>query len=322
LASPRSSEHATFAGRHVGFYPRRDGVVKGECRLFGVLDGVGEEASLGEEHQLLELRCWHLEVLRRDALQVVGCVQLSLGLSDDTTDGLSEPWEVDGVEHKQRSIGLTRHDKLGLVERGAGGVGFVGHGVEHDEDLLGRWAELQAVCRQDGVVSVVGDVTAAFERHALHLSSEVVDVSERRLSPAEGHHVGGFVHAVSAESDEGVTDVEFALGAEVLVQVQHGGCDASFHWVHVFVLGNHDDNIDHLGGFLDPFFVDGSSFLHHAFVGLWNPDSLCSEEGVVSSNNRAVSFLVVLLAFGVSNTGFHEWFRVSSREELLEGRGC
>jgi hypothetical protein len=34
------------------------------------------------------------------------------------------------------------------------------------------------------------------------------------------------VYTVSTESDEGVTDVELSLGAKVLVQVQHGGCDA------------------------------------------------------------------------------------------------
>jgi len=196
--------------------------VEGDGRLFGVLDGVGEEATLGQQNQLLELRSWHLEVLARDSLQVVAGVQLSFRLSDDTTNGLAELLEADGVEDEERSIGLTCHDELGFVVRGSGRVRFVRHRVEHDEHLLCTWSELQTVRRHDSVVTVVGDVTLSLHWHALHLSAEIVNVTEDGLTTSEGVNVGSLVHAVSAESYECVSDVEFTLGTEVLVEVEHG----------------------------------------------------------------------------------------------------
>jgi len=222
LSGPRSSERASFAHGHVGFHPPSDGVVKGDGRLFGVLDGVAEETSLGEENQLLELRSWHLKILARDSLQVVAGVQLSFRLSDDTTNGLAELLEADGIEDEERSIGLTCHDKLGFVVRGSGRVRFVRHRVEHDEHLLCSWSELQTVRRHDGVVAVVGDVTLSFHGHALHLCAEIVNVTEDGLTTSEGVNVGSLVHAVSAESYECVSDVEFALSTEVFVEVEHG----------------------------------------------------------------------------------------------------
>jgi len=171
---------------------------------------------------LLELRSWHLKILARDSLQVVAGIQLSLRLSDDTTNGLAELLEADGVEDEERSIGLTCHDKLGFVVRGSGRVRFVRHRVEHDEHLLGSWSELQTVGRHDGVVAVVRDVTLSFHGHALHLSAEIVNVTEDGLTTSEGVNVGSLVHAVSAESYECVSDVEFALSTEVFVEVEHG----------------------------------------------------------------------------------------------------
>jgi len=115
LSGPRSAEHTSLALRHVGFHPACDGVMKGDGRLFGVLDGVGEKSSLGEQHKLFELRSWHLQVLAGDSLERVAGVQLTLRLSDHASDLLSETLEADVIEHKERSIGLTCHDEFGFV---------------------------------------------------------------------------------------------------------------------------------------------------------------------------------------------------------------
>ena len=117
LSGPRASEDATFARRHVGLHPASDGVVEGDGRLLGILNGVGEEPSLGDLDELLELRRRHLQVLAGDPLEVVGRVQLVLRLSDHAADRFAEPLERDGVEHEEWGVAPTyeKVEKIGQL---------------------------------------------------------------------------------------------------------------------------------------------------------------------------------------------------------------
>jgi len=225
LSGPGGPEDALLAALHVGFHPARDGVVQRHGRLFRVLDLIGEKSSFGDLDELFEFRRWHLQILAGDSLGVTLRVEFSLRLSDDASERPSaELLERDGIEHEEWSVGLSRHYEFGFVVRRTGGVRLVWYRVEHDEHLLGTGAEFEAVGGEDGVVAVVGDFTGTFERHALHLGAEVVDVAEDGLAASEGVHVGGLVDAFASESNERVSDVEFSLSSEVLVEVEHSCC--------------------------------------------------------------------------------------------------